>query len=153
MWLYTLESKGEWFEIFDQKVEDIHRDAIGTQNQDVSIAQWQRVRFQNTQPLFKGSWYWEPNVYIVYVQQKWVAKGANCSIMEMARNMVHVQTLDKSFWTEAEANTAYTRNRRPTMALDSIMLDGVCNGRRPCIAHMRVFRCVIYAIVLDEKSG
>ena len=37
--------------------------------------------------------------------------------------------------------------------LDSITVEEAWNGRRPCIVHTRVFGCVAYAMVLDEKMG
>ena len=51
-------------------------------------------------------------------QQNGVAERANCTIVEMARSMIHAQKLDKSFWAEAVVNAVYTRNRCPTRALE-----------------------------------
>ena len=65
--------------------------------------------------------------------------------------MLHALNLDKSFWTEAVANVVYTQNRCQVRALDSITPEIAWSGRRPCIAHMRVFGCVAYAMVPDER--
>lgn len=80
-----------------------------------------------------------------------MAKRANCTIEEMIRNMLHVHKLDKPFWVETVVNVVYTRNRCPTKALDSITSEETWSGRRPCIAHMRVFGCVAYAIMPDVQ--
>ena len=86
-------------------------------------------------------------------QQNGVVERANRTIVEMVRNMLHAQNLDKSFWAEAVVNAVYTRNRCPTRVLDSITPEEAWSGRRPCIAHMRVFGCVAYAMVPDEQRG
>ncbi len=53
-------------------------------------------------------------------QQNGVAERANCTLMEMARSMLHAQNLKKSLWAEAVVNAAYTRNQCPSRALPSI---------------------------------
>jgi transposase InsO family protein len=50
-------------------------------------------------------------------QQNRVAERANCTIVEMARSMLHSQGLRYEFWTEAMVNVVYTRNRCPISAL------------------------------------
>jgi len=50
-------------------------------------------------------------------------------------------------------NAAYTRNRCPSRALPSITPEEAWSGRKPCISHMRVFGCIAYAMVPDEKRG
>ena len=59
------------------------------------------------------------------------------------------KTSKKSFWIEIVVNAVYTRNQCPTRVLNSITLEEVWSGKRPCIAYMRVFRCVAYVIVPD----
>ncbi len=86
-------------------------------------------------------------------QQNRVAKRANCTLMEMARSMLHAQNLKKSLWAEAVVNAAYTRNRCPSRALPSITPEEVWSGKKPCFSPMRVFGCIVYAMVLDEKRG
>ncbi len=86
-------------------------------------------------------------------QQNGVAKRANYTLVEMARSMLHAQNLKKSFWAEVVVNAAYTRNRCPSKALSSITLEEAWSGRKPCISHMRVFGCIAYAMVPDEKRG
>lgn len=51
------------------------------------------------------------------------------------------------------ANAIYTQNRCSMMALDFTMLDEAWSGMRPYIAHIRVLRCVAYAMVPYENRG
>ena len=69
-------------------------------------------------------------------QEKRVMRLANRTIMEMAKNMLHVQNIHKSFWAEVIDDALYTRNWYPMRALDSITSYEVWSRRRPCIAHM-----------------
>jgi hypothetical protein len=86
-------------------------------------------------------------------QQNGVAERANRTLVEMSRSMLHAQNFKKSLWAEAVVNAAYTRNRCPSRALFSITLEEAWSGRKPCISHMRVFGCIAYAMVPDEKRG
>jgi transposase InsO family protein len=86
-------------------------------------------------------------------EQNGVAERANRTIVEMARSMIHAQHLKLEFWAEAVANAVYIRNRCPTRALVSITPQEAWSGRKPCIAHMRVFGCIAYAMVPDAKRG
>jgi hypothetical protein len=96
----------------------------------------------------------EKQTYTQYLpQQNGVAEFVNCTIVEMAKNMLHAKKLDKSFWKEAVVNVFRTQNCCLTKALESIMHDEVWSGRRPCVAHMRVVGCVAYAMVADAKRA
>jgi transposase InsO family protein len=53
-------------------------------------------------------------------QQNGVAERANHTLVEMARSMLHAQSLKKSFWVKAVVNVAYTRNPCPSRPLSSI---------------------------------
>src|ERR1700737_5615283 len=75
------------------------------------------------------------------------------SIVAMAKAMLEARKLEKSLWAEAVANAVYTLNRCPTKALTSVTPEEMWSGRRPCVAHMRVFGSLAYAMVPEEKSG
>ncbi len=87
------------------------------------------------------------------LQQNRVANHANHTLVEMARSMLHAQNFNKSFWAEAVVNAAYTRNQCPSRVLSSITLEEMWSGKKPCISQMRVFGCIAYAMVPDEKKG
>ena len=76
---------------------------------------------------------------------------ANRTIVAMAKCMLKAQKLEKSLWMEEVANAVCTLNRCPTRALCSIILEETWSGRRPYVAHMRVYRSLVYAMVMDEK--
>ena len=78
---------------------------------------------------------------------------ANRTIVEMARSMLHAQKLDKSFWVESVINAIYIQNRCPTRALDYITPKEAWSRRGSRIAHIRMFGCVVYAMVLDAQRG
>ena len=84
-------------------------------------------------------------------QQNGVAERANHTIVEMARSMLHHQNLNKNLWAEAVVTAVYTRNRCPTSALLGKTPEEAWSGKRPTITHMRVFGCIAYAKVPDEK--
>ena len=86
-------------------------------------------------------------------QQNRVAERANRTIIEMARSMIHAQKLEKSFWAESVVNAVYTRNRCPTRALERMTPEEAWSGRKASVAHIRVFGCLAYAMVPDEKRS
>ena len=73
------------------------------------------------------------------------------SIVAIPKRMHVARKLKKSFWAEAVANAVYTLNRCPTKALISVTLEEMWSGRRPCLAHMHVFRSLAYAMDANEK--
>jgi len=86
-------------------------------------------------------------------QQNGMAERANCTLVKMARSMLHAQNLKKSLWAEVVVNAAYTRNRCPSRALPSITPKEAWSGRKLYISQLRVFGCIAYAMVPDEKRG
>ena len=69
------------------------------------------------------------------------------------------QALPHSFWLEAAMCATYVLNRCPTKALQSITPYEAWHGRKPFVAHLRVFGCLAYVLVpaqqcskLDDKA-
>lgn len=83
--------------------------------------------------------------------QNGVAERAMRTIVEMARAMLFAARLPKSFWALAVAAAVYVRNRSPTATLDHCTPYEAWYGRKPAIAHMRVFGCLAYAHVHASK--
>lgn len=50
-------------------------------------------------------------------------------------------------------NVVYKRNQCPTRALPTVVFEEAWSGRRPCIAHIQVFRYNEYVMVFDETKG
>ena len=65
--------------------------------------------------------------------------------------MLHSQGLGQEFWAEAVCNAPYTRNRCPTRVVYGMTPEEAWSGKKPRISHLRVFGCIAYAKVLDEK--
>ena len=85
-------------------------------------------------------------------QQNIVSERTNHTIIEIAKNMLHAQKLDKSFCADAMVKAVYTQNSYLTNALYSITCKEAWSGRRFCIAYTHVFGCVAYTMVSYAKN-
>ena len=73
-------------------------------------------------------------------QQNGVAERMNRSLMESARAMLFHACLPNTYWAEAVATAAYTRNRLHTSAVkDQMTPYERWHNRKPDLKHMRVF--------------
>ena len=144
VWVYTMKCKGEWFERFKEfqalvetqsghKIKAFRCMSGGDFISKEFEAFLMERGIENT-PQYIGP-----------------AGCAIQSIVAMAKRMLEARKLEKSFWAEAVANAVYTLNRCPTKALTSVTPEEMWSGRRPCVAHMRVFGSVVYAMVPEEK--
>ena len=102
-----------------QGIQGACGNAIRAQDQGISFGQWRRVHVQSIHKFFLLDHGIAKETSPPYrPQQNGVVERAYRTIVEMARSMIHVQKLDKSFWAEAVVNAVYTRNRCPTTALE-----------------------------------
>eukprot|EP00268_Persea_americana_P068892 TRINITY_DN9688_c0_g1_i1.p1 TRINITY_DN9688_c0_g1~~TRINITY_DN9688_c0_g1_i1.p1 ORF type:complete len:612 (-),score=107.26 TRINITY_DN9688_c0_g1_i1:387-2222(-) len=69
----------------------------------------------------------------------------------MVRSMLSRSGLSKSFWPEAVLWSSHLLNRSPTIAVRNKTPEEAWSGRRPSIDHLRIFGCIAYAHVPDEK--
>ena len=92
-------------------------------------------------------------------QQNGIVKRRNRTLMEMTRSMLKATKVPNYMWGEAVRHATYVINRVPTRALkDSTPYESL-RGRKPSIAHIRVFGCVAHAKIdshrlkkLDDRS-
>ncbi|HVX00707.1 MAG TPA: reverse transcriptase domain-containing protein, partial [Candidatus Babeliaceae bacterium] len=84
-------------------------------------------------------------------QQNGVSERMNRTLLESARSMLFHAHLDSSFWGEAILTASYLRNRSPSNAVQSITPYEGFWGRRPKVDNIRVFGCVAWVHVPDEK--
>jgi hypothetical protein len=84
-------------------------------------------------------------------QQNGVAKHANRTIMECARNMILAQGLELEFWGTMVNTLMYIKNRCPTKAFDSKTPQEAWSDRKLDVSHLKVFGCKAFAHVPDEK--
>ena len=83
----------------------------------------------------------KPQCTVPYTpQQNGVAERKNRSLMEMARCMVKSQALPHAFWLEAVM----------CATLQSVTPYESWHGRKPSVAHLRVFGCLAYALVPQQ---
>ena len=84
-------------------------------------------------------------------QQNGVAERKNRTIVEMARSMMKAKSLPNSFWAEAVATSIYLLNRCPTKSVKGMTPQEAWSGRKPSVAHFKVFGCIAYSHVPKEK--
>ncbi|MBY3556030.1 DDE-type integrase/transposase/recombinase, partial [Modestobacter lapidis] len=84
-------------------------------------------------------------------QQNGVAERLNRTLMDKARCMLSWAGLKSEFWAEAVATACYLKNRTPTSAVVDQTPFEVLHGRKPRMAHVRVFGCDAYMHVPKEK--
>ena len=84
-------------------------------------------------------------------QQNGVAERKNRTIMNMVRSLLTSRQVPKTFWPEAVNWVIHILNRSPTLAIHNKTLKEAWSGTKPYVAHFRVFGCVSYAHVPDNK--
>jgi hypothetical protein len=84
-------------------------------------------------------------------QQNGVAERKNRTVVEMARSMLQTKGLSNSFWGDVVGTSVYILNRCPTSALDMMTPYEAWYEKKPNVNHFRVFGCVAYVHVVDQK--
>ena len=84
-------------------------------------------------------------------QQNGVAERMNRTLVECARTMMIHANLPKTYWGYAVLNAAYIRNRCISSVLDGKSAFEIVERTIPDLKNIRVFGCVCYAHVSDEK--
>jgi hypothetical protein len=86
-------------------------------------------------------------------QQNGVVKRKNMHIVEITCAMMNEKNLPHYFWTEAIATVVYSVNRTPTTTIRGMTLEEKFTGKKPNVSHLRVFGCIAYVHVLDDKRS
>ncbi|GKV24493.1 hypothetical protein SLEP1_g34100 [Rubroshorea leprosula] len=84
-------------------------------------------------------------------QQNGVCERRNCTNMNMVRSLMSKSSLPKEFWPEAVNWSVHILNRSPTSPLPDLTPEEAWSGRRPAIDYLRIFGCMAYAHVPDQK--
>ena len=84
-------------------------------------------------------------------EQNGVAERTNRELLEKARTMMAAANIPNTFWAEAIANAAYTRNRSPTSALQNMTPFEAWWGHKQSVKHLRTFGCIAYAHIAKGK--
>jgi hypothetical protein len=67
--------------------------------------------------------------------------------------MLNEKNLPNYFWAEAVAIIVYIMNRTPTVAVHGMTPKEKFIGKKLHVSHLRVFSCITYVHVLDEKRS
>ncbi len=67
--------------------------------------------------------------------------------------MLNEKNLPNYFWVEAVATIVYIMNRTPTSAIHGMAPKEKFTSKKPNVSHLKVFGCITYVHVLDEKKS
>ena len=84
-------------------------------------------------------------------QQNGVAERKNRTILNMVRSLLIKGEVPKEFWPEAVVWSVHILNRRPTFFVRNMTPQEAWSGRKPAVDHFRIFGCISYAHIPDEK--
>ncbi|KAL5724118.1 hypothetical protein ACHQM5_007419 [Ranunculus cassubicifolius] len=84
-------------------------------------------------------------------QQNGVSERKNRTILNMVRSMLVMGNVPKRFWPEAVNWSVHILNRSPTLAVQSMTPEEAWSVHKPSVTHLRVFGCIAYAHVPEEK--
>jgi hypothetical protein len=97
---------------------------------------------------FKGS------IHVVIPHNRnGVAERKNKHIVEVTRAMLNEKNLPDYFWAEVVATIVYIMNRTPIAAVHGMTPEEKFTGKKSNVSHLRVFGCIAYVHVLDEKRS
>jgi len=86
-------------------------------------------------------------------QQNAVAKRKNKNIAKIAPTMLNEKNLPNYFWVEAVATIIYIMNRTPIATVHGMTLEKKFTCKKPNVSHLRMFSCIAYVHVPDEKRS
>ncbi|KAK2970503.1 hypothetical protein RJ640_013575 [Escallonia rubra] len=84
-------------------------------------------------------------------QQNGVCERKNRTILNMVRSLLTRSGIPKTFWPEAVKWSIHILNRSPTFAVQNMTPEEAWSGRRPAVDYFRIFGCISYAHIPDEK--
>ena len=84
-------------------------------------------------------------------QQNGVSERKNRTILNMVRSMLAGGSIPKNFWPEAVNWSVHILNRSPTFVVQDMTPAETWSGRKPVVNHFKIFGCIAYAHIPDEK--
>ena len=143
MWLYMLEAKSDAFEAFkkfkflmenktEYKIRRFRRIEVVSSylQSSLNFAKKKGIERHLTAP-------YSP-------QQNGIVECRNRTVMAMTRSLLKSMHVPAKLWGEAVRHAVYLLNRLPTKALGERTPFEAWMGRKPHLAHLRVFGCVAY---------
>ena len=149
-WIYFLKSKNETFNKFQEFMELVenqigrHIQALRTDN-DGEFASHDFDDF-----------YWDVRIRreltVSYSpQQNGVTERKNRTICQAVKAMMCDQDLLTSLWVDATATAVYIHNRSPHAILGDKILEEAFIDVKLEVGHLRIFVCLVYIHVPNEK--
>jgi hypothetical protein len=86
-------------------------------------------------------------------QHNGVAERKNMHIVEIARAMLNEKNLPNYFWAEAVATAIYIMNQTSIIVVHGMTPKEKFIGKKPNVSHFKVFGCIAYVHVPDEKRS
>jgi transposase InsO family protein len=86
-------------------------------------------------------------------QQNGIVERKNKHIAEITCAMLDEKNLPNYFWAEAVATTVYIINRTFIAIVHGMTPKEKFTGKKPDVSHFRMFCCITYVHVLDEKRS
>jgi hypothetical protein len=86
-------------------------------------------------------------------QQNGVVERKNMHIAKITCAMLNEKKLPNYFWVEVAAIVIYIMNQTPIATIHGMTLEEKFIGKKPNVSHLRVFGCIAYVHVLDEKKS
>ncbi|GKV27140.1 hypothetical protein SLEP1_g36344 [Rubroshorea leprosula] len=86
-------------------------------------------------------------------EENGVCERRNRTIMNMVQSLMSKSGLPKEFWPEAVNWSVHILNRSTTSPLPDLTPEEAWSGRRPAVDYFRIFGCITYAHVLDQKRS
>ena len=71
----------------------------------------------------------------------------------MVRSLLTKSNVSKSFWLEVVNWSVNILNRSLTFAVKNMTPEEAWRGRKPTVDHFRIFGCVAYAHIPDQKRS
>ncbi len=72
---------------------------------------------------------------------------------EIAHAMLNEKNLPNYFWAEAVVVVVYIMNQTPTTTVHGMTPEEKFTSKKPDVSHLKVFGCIAYVHVLDEKRS
>jgi len=152
VWVYLMKHKGEVFQHF------LNFKAMVEKEKGASI---KCLRFDGRGEYFSN----EFNEYLkehgiqkkyscnYSPQQNGVTERKNKHIIKITHAMLNEKNLPNYFWAKVVAITVYIMNLTSTTVVHGMTLKEKITGKKPDVSHLKVFGCIAYVHVPDEKKS
>ncbi|GKV39214.1 hypothetical protein SLEP1_g47020 [Rubroshorea leprosula] len=84
-------------------------------------------------------------------QQNGVCERKNRTILIMVRSLLKKSSIPKNFWPKTVNWSIHILNRSPTLTVQNMTPEEAWSGRKPGVDHFKIFGCITYAHIPDEK--